>query len=134
MNKSQLNEQLQADYDETLQRLAEAEPTIDQLRFGVQTEVRKTVYYTLKEKNQRRESREGERRSEGPVTMATRKSTNQTTGRERSLSSSEDVISMSTATRGQRANVERTQYIEVNVEIIVTMIFTIAPVYHTVCE
>ncbi|XP_062516222.1 uncharacterized protein LOC134191616 [Corticium candelabrum] len=109
MKRSQLNEQLQADYDETLQRLAEAELTIDQLRFGVQTQERKTVYYTLKEKSQRRESREGERRSEGQVTMATRKFANQTTGRERSLSSSEDVTSMSTATRGQRANVERTE-------------------------
>ena len=79
MKKSQLNEQLQADYDETLQRLAEAELTIDQLRFGVQKRVRKTVYYTLKEKSQRRESREGERRSEGPVAMATRESANQTT-------------------------------------------------------
>lgn len=113
MNKSQLNEQLQADYDEALQRLAQAELTIDQLRFGVETEVNKTVYYTLKENDRRRGSREGSR---GPnirlvVPIATRETANQTTTAERarSLSSDEDVTSMSTATRGHRANVESKQ-------------------------
>ena len=35
---------------------------------------------------------------------------------------------------GMKESICTILYIEVNVEIIVTMIFTIATVYHTVCE
>ena len=110
-NKSQLNEQLQADYDEALQRLAQAELTIDQLRFGVQTEVSKIVYYTLKETDRRKTSREGSRdpKSHPPFPMATRETANQTTTIEREPSSEDDVTSMSMNTRGQRANMEGKQ-------------------------
>jgi predicted RNA-binding Zn ribbon-like protein len=110
-NKSQLNEQLQADYDEALQRLAQAELTIDQLRFGVQTEVSKIVYYTLKETDRQRASREGSRdpNSRPPAFVATTETANQTTTIEREQSSEDDVTSMSMNTRGQRANMEGKQ-------------------------
>eukprot|EP00118_Oscarella_pearsei_P009014 m.49405 g.49405 ORF g.49405 m.49405 type:complete len:1109 (+) comp33980_c0_seq3:57-3383(+) len=120
---SHLNIQLQHDYDGVLQRLAQAELTIDQLRFGVQTEVNKTVYFTVKEDG-RSNSKPGFRpssrsrspyRSMGTGAMEIEAGVQADHFRERESEdddgdlSSRGEVTMSSTTQGQRATLESTQ-------------------------